>query len=156
MRSIESVELKYPLECKLEFLRCQISSRMKVMVRETIRWSDAWLGGKGGLRIRLVMSYEDVAAKSSDLNPQTAVNHKALAIWHLRNKWIKSSGNSEHRRQESSFKLILILIFSLVGSTLTHILQRNILVFSGAFMFQSFFQLEVGAEGATGRWHVAW
>lgn len=81
-----------------------------------------------------------------DFKPHLPANHIALAIGHLKNKWVHVSTSLSHKGQGLSLDPNLNIKFSLVGSEFDPILQSSIFTLSGAFKLQIFCQ---GTESET-------
>ena len=74
----------------------------------------------------------------SDFRPYLPANHIALAIGHLKNRWIHVFTALSHKGQRLSLDPNLKIRFSLVGSEFEPILQSSIFTPLGAFKLQIF------------------
>ena len=76
---------------RFAFLRCQISSKIRAMVRDTFQCPQVWQRASGGLMKRLTMSSVEEVETTSDLKPQQIVNHRAFAIGQNKKRWFALS-----------------------------------------------------------------
>ena len=122
------------------FLRSQISSEIRAMVRDTFQCPKVWQRASGGLRTRLKMSSVEEAETTLDLKPQQTANHRAFATGQNKERWLALSEASLQILQDDSEMIKRFDRFSFVGRISEQSLQMNIFNLSGAFRFQSFFQ----------------
>ncbi|KAM4100106.1 hypothetical protein ACB094_05G043300 [Castanea mollissima] len=84
---------------------------------------------------------------SSGLKPHLQENHRALATVQFKNRCVGDSASNWHSAHVGSWAATLLWILSLVGKELVPILQRSILILSGAWILQSFFHEKLELEG---------
>lgn len=70
MEKIEVVRFELLPMKSFAFLRCQISSKIRAMVRDTFQCPQVWQRASSGLTTRLTMSLVEEVEKTLDLKPQ--------------------------------------------------------------------------------------
>ena len=99
----------------MRFLVFHISSMIMAMLREMVHCSHIGMGELGGAIISFIISSLEFKREASILKPQKADDHRVLAKWHSKKRWILVSAHELQRMQVGSTCWSLRCKLALVG-----------------------------------------